>query len=158
VIEGLLPPAHNKIISDLLFELLVWHAYAKLRLHTDKTLLQFENSTRTLGAALRRFLRTTCRFYVTKELPKEEAARGRRKAALAAKEAAKGTSKGPGISEAKGKGKAGPHRKYLNLATYKLHSLGDYVNTIRQFGPTDNYTTQVVSFLILNRFNIQIYS
>jgi len=35
--------------------------------------------------------------------------------------------------------------KMLNLSTYKLHALGDYVNTIRHFGTTDSYSTQTVS-------------
>lgn len=34
--------------------------------------------------------------------------------------------------------------KKLNLSTYKFHALGDYVQAIRQFGTTDNYTTQIV--------------
>lgn len=33
----------------------------------------------------------------------------------------------------------------LNLFTYKLHALGDYVRTIRAFGTTDSYSTQIVS-------------
>lgn len=34
--------------------------------------------------------------------------------------------------------------KILNLCTYKLHALGDYVRTIRLFGTTDSYSTQIV--------------
>jgi hypothetical protein len=34
--------------------------------------------------------------------------------------------------------------KILNLFTYKLHALGDYVQTIRLFGTTDSYSTQTV--------------
>lgn len=34
--------------------------------------------------------------------------------------------------------------KVLNLSTYKVHALGDYVNTIRTFGTTDSYSTQTV--------------
>ena len=37
------------------------------------------------------------------------------------------------------------HPKIFNLSTYKLHALGDYVNTIRLFGTTDSYTTQIIS-------------
>jgi hypothetical protein len=33
----------------------------------------------------------------------------------------------------------------LNLFTYKWHALGDYVRAIRLFGPTDGFSTQVVS-------------
>ena len=82
-----------------------------------------------------RFARTTCAAFNTHELPREEAARGRQKAAAAAK---------------KGKGKAaqgtkdGPRSRPFNLRTYKLHALGDYFKTIRLFGTTDNYSTQVV--------------
>ncbi|KAH9942660.1 hypothetical protein B0H21DRAFT_710231 [Amylocystis lapponica] len=133
VIESLLPPPHNEIILDLLFDLAVWHAYAKLRLHTQTTLDIFKQATRTLGFTLHHFLVTTGTVYVTRELPKEEAARGRRTAAL--------TAKGHG---GKGKGPAkGPKIMKLNLLTYKLHALGDYPETIRRFGTTDNYTTQI---------------
>ena len=39
--------------------------------------------------------------------------------------------------------------KLLNLSTYKWHALGDYVCAIRLFGPTDGFSTQVVSNLFL---------
>jgi hypothetical protein len=39
---------------------------------------------------------------------------------------------------------AGRRRKTFNLSTYKLHSLGDYVATIRRFGTTDSYSTEPV--------------
>lgn len=35
-------------------------------------------------------------------------------------------------------------RKLLNLCTYKLHALGDYVISILRYGTTDGYTTQPV--------------
>lgn len=38
-----------------------------------------------------------------------------------------------------------PKIKILSLCTYKLHALGDYVRTIRLFGTTDSYSTQIVS-------------
>jgi hypothetical protein len=84
---------------------------------------------------MRRFLKETCEEFVTVELPKETQARGRQKAALVAK---------GGDRAAKGKASAGPTRKKLNLATYKYHALADYAETIRRFGPTDNYNTQIV--------------
>ena len=40
--------------------------------------------------------------------------------------------------------------KVLNLNTYKLHSLGDYPETIKQYGTTDSYSTELVS----NKFPI----
>lgn len=39
--------------------------------------------------------------------------------------------------------------KMFNLSTYKLHALGDYVSTIRLFGTTDSYSTQIVCNTIL---------
>lgn len=119
----------------MIFELQRWHALAKLRLHSDKTLEVFEAATKTLGETLRNFQRTTCKHYDTRDLPSEEAARGRRKVALAKK----------------GKGKAsasGNKTKILNLQTYKWHALGDYVSSIRKFGTTDNYSTQIVSLFL----------
>lgn len=38
----------------------------------------------------------------------------------------------------------GRRRKTLNLNTYKMHSLGDYVETIRRNGTTDSYSTEPV--------------
>jgi hypothetical protein len=87
----------------------------------------------------------TCRYYHTTELPQEYAVRGRRTAALSAKQ---GRAIPLAISR--------PKQKRLNLHTYKFHALGDYVDTIRMFGTMDNYTTQTVStwsasfFLLLN--------
>ncbi|KAJ7830053.1 hypothetical protein B0H14DRAFT_1199605 [Mycena olivaceomarginata] len=34
-------------------------------------------------------------------------------------------------------------KKVLNMNTYKYHSLGDYIQFIRLFGPTDSYSTQL---------------
>jgi len=121
---------------DLLFELATWHALAKLRLHTETTLNDLDNATTTLGRHLRKFVHKTCSSFSTKELPGEEAARGRRKAAKVA-----ATSSSSTQSTAS----SGAKTKKFNLSTYKLHALGDYVKTIHLFGTTDSYTTQVVS-------------
>ncbi|THH23278.1 hypothetical protein EUX98_g7896 [Antrodiella citrinella] len=137
VFDGLLPEPHNSIVMDMLFELANWHALAKLRLHTEETLTLLENSTQTLSAAVRKFQQTTCRHYDTRELPKEQAARGRRTARTSAKKGAVSATSGKGKSRAEG-----PKRKELNLCTYKWHSLPDYAATIRQFGPSDGFTTQ----------------
>ncbi|PPQ78449.1 hypothetical protein CVT24_001579 [Panaeolus cyanescens] len=127
VFEGLLEPEHNRIVSDLLFELATWHGLAKLRLHTTSTVISLEASTTRLGDILRKFTNVTCSAFPTVNLPSEEAARARRKKG---KEAEKQTS-----TKTK-------YRKF-NLETYKLHALGDYASTIRMFGPTDGYSTQI---------------
>jgi hypothetical protein len=121
---------------DLLFTLATWHAYAKLRLHTDKTLKSFETVTKTLGKQLRRFVKTTCAVFDTKELPKEVAARAKRAARQAAQSGSVPSANAPVTSGAKS--------KTFNLSTYKLHALGDYADTIRRFGTTDSYSTQMV--------------
>ena len=173
---------------DLLFELATWHALAKLRLHSDTSLKIFETSTTRLGQVFHKFVSKTCAAFVTKDLPQEEAARGRRKAAMDAKaQSAKGKEKvsstskkakkgsekrnAKGKQKTKGKEKAvessadtsksgkaegpgkpakkgGANRRHFNLHTFKMHSLGHYVDAIRMYGTTDNYSTQVVSYII----------
>lgn len=135
VFDGLLPPKDNKIVLDLLFSLATWHALAKLRLHTETTVQLLEAETKTLGRLVRRFKKTTCAIYDTKELPKETAARGRRTAALVKKGKGKENTGGP----------LKPNQKVLNINTYKFHSLSKVAGAIRRVGTTDSYNTQIVS-------------
>ncbi|KAI0716914.1 hypothetical protein C8Q76DRAFT_420457 [Earliella scabrosa] len=125
----------NEVILDLIFDYQCWHCLAKLRLHTDDTLELLEVVTVHVGQSVRRFMRTTCAKYVTYELPKESAARGRRRAALAKK----GQAAPPTSSRAKTSGR---RIKQFTMKTYKYHALRDYVSAIRRFGPSDNWTTQ----------------
>lgn len=129
VLDGLLPAPHNDAVLDLVFVMGCWHAYAKLRLHTEHTLASFEQVTTDLGVLLRHFSTVTCGAFKTTELPRERAARIRRIAST------------PGSGASGG----GPKHVGFNLHTYKLHALGDYPQTIREYGTTDNYTTQRVS-------------
>ena len=137
VFDSLLPHPHGSIVQDLLFELATWHAYAKLCLYTTDTLNFFDASTRSFSQAVRKFLKTTCEAYITLELPREMAARGRQVAALTSKS---GANIPPKSTECR--------HKRLNLQTYKYHALGDYPDAIRQRGTTDNYSTQSVSILL----------
>jgi hypothetical protein len=141
VFEGLLPSPHNEIVTTLLFELATWHALAKLRLHTDTTLGLLTTSTIRLGKNVRTFLAKTCTCFNTTELPQEESARRRQMTAtqLSRKQMA-GTAN-------TGKKKS----RLLNLSTYKLHALGDYVDAIRRYGTSDNYSTQIVSYLTCSK-------
>jgi hypothetical protein len=129
VLEGLLPAPHNNAIMDLVFVMGCWHAYAKLRLHTEHTLASFEHLTADLGVLLRHFSLVTCPAFNTTELPRESAARLRRAA---------------NNPSARAAGSGGVQSKTFNLRTYKIHALGDYPNTIRERGTTDNYTSQRV--------------
>jgi hypothetical protein len=114
----------------LLYRTAEWHAFAKLRLHTESTLRHLEQLTTELGRLTRKFRDATQPAFATFELPKETEARKRRQ------------------NSGKGKEKAaagGKKSKILNLFTYKWHALGDYVSAIRLFGSTDGFSTQVVS-------------
>lgn len=122
----------------MLFDLATWHAYAKLRLHTEDTLAFFDSATVVLGETVRKFSRTVCSHYHTTELPHEHAAHGRRMAAIAAKQPQNAQGRTVGVKV-----------KLLNLQTYKYHALGDYPNTIWCMGTTDSYSTQPVCVCIV---------
>ncbi|KAJ8692097.1 hypothetical protein PTI98_009438 [Pleurotus ostreatus] len=132
VFEGILDEPHDNYIQKLLFTVAEWHALAKLRMHTEDTLASLTRATKDLGRQLRSFATTTCMAFDTKELPKEEAARGRRQSQK--KNTSASTTAQPAAQ--------GPKVKRFNMATYKHHSLGDYVPSIRRFGTTDSYSTQ----------------
>lgn len=136
--ECLLPEPFNTVILNLLFELATWHAFGKLRLHTETTLNDFDNSTTRLGKVLRKFRREVCGKFHTFDLPREAAARSRRKRTQAGK-----GKQGQNKDASEGTGST-PKQRTFNMSTYKLHSLGDYVRSIWLFGTTDNYSTQVV--------------
>jgi len=145
VFDGLLPDEHNDTVLSLLFTLAEWHCLGKLRLHTETSVGWLEQCTTNLGKQLRHFQSYTCGFFDTRELPKEEAARGRRqKKARAARTRAPGRSQVPPQPQTSTTGTTGPKRKAFNLIMYKLHALGDYVRSIRLFGTSDSYSTQPV--------------
>lgn len=134
VFHGLFPEPHDTAIQQLLCSLAHWHAFAKLRVHTDTTLEVLEMATQALGDFLRTFVSETCPHFKTRELPRESEARNRRQVRL--------QLSGPSRVQHH----LSAHRpKTLNLQTYKIHALGDYVSQIRLYGTTDSYSTQTVS-------------
>jgi hypothetical protein len=132
-VEGLLPEPYNSQLITLLFHLAEWHALAKLRMQTEHTLNCLNQSTVVIGQELRSF-REWSRGFNTVELPRETAAREHRKN--------KKTTSHTGSEK---KALVQPKVKLFNLLIYKLHALGDYVQTIKLFGTTDSYSTQIVS-------------
>jgi hypothetical protein len=102
-------------------------------MHTDATLSTLDHLTTVFGTLFRRFAEQTAVF-PTQELPREAAARVRRRAHQAMGET---SSSAPPAPDKK--------IKKLNLSTYKLHAMGDYVSTIRNLGTIDSYSTQAVS-------------
>ena len=69
--EGLLQEPYNTIVMTLLYRTAEWHAFAKLRLHTESTLQHLEQLTTELGKLMQKFRDTTQSAFVTFELPKE---------------------------------------------------------------------------------------
>ena len=137
--DGLFYEEDNRSISELLFLLSTWHAYAKLRLHTDTTLGMLETVAKALCQALRQFATVTCPRYATKELPREVNARLKRQQAHATRgeRANKTTSNTVKV-------------KRFNLSTYKIHCIPDYPDAIRKYGTTDSYSTQTVGIVCLS--------
>jgi hypothetical protein len=139
VFDGLFPDQHNETIRELLFTCAHWHAFAKLRMHTDHTLKIFEDLTMALGDQLQSFSSETCPEYDTFELPREAAARDRKKSKKSQTDAS-------GINETPSSAR---RRKPFNMDTYKHHALGDYVESIRAYGTCDSYSTELVCEIAL---------
>jgi hypothetical protein len=161
VFDGLLPEPHNCVVLDLLFVMAHWHGLAKLRMHHELTLEVMESVTVSLGKLLRLFSSSTCLAFETKELRREADARVRRESKKAAAShrqtgSSQVESADPTVplasEEYQSAGQpppaeaAGRRPKSFNLSTYKVHSLGDYVKTIRQYGTADSYSTELVHY------------
>lgn len=134
--------------------------------------------TASLGKKLRKFSQDTCPKFSTRELDREYASRIRREARKSAAvdesirsslEVAQPFEQGAIASTSRQESDEGPgratvahssvnnrthrsgrRRKMLNINTYKFHSYGDYVRTIRTYGTTDSYSTESVCLLKIN--------
>jgi len=165
-VEGLLDEPYNGQLLTVLYRLAEWHALAKLRMHTEHTLEYLDKATTKLGHELRSFRDWTQKAFSCQDLPGEADARNRRRQQKARKDHARTgmpntANRGENTTaNAKTTEKAKPKSKTLNLFTYKFHALGDYVRTIRLFGTTDSYSTQIVILLLpfVFLFSILIYA
>ena len=159
-VEHLLPEPYNSKLMTLLFRLAEWHAIAKLRMQTEHTLDCLNQATITIGQELRSFKGWTIEFN-TVELPRETAARERRKSKKNALKKADAVAADPVSQNHPTIAKMLPMKpkvRHFNLLTYKLHALGDYVQTIKDFGTTDSYSTQIVSLSLLPVFTESLTS
>ncbi|KAF8228056.1 hypothetical protein L208DRAFT_1145210, partial [Tricholoma matsutake] len=127
--EGLLPEPYNCKCMTLLFHLAEWHALAKLRMHTKHTLNQLDQATTEAHD-----------HHKHKRASKKASSSGG--SGHSAPQVVEGTTL-PGPEPA-AKSNIKPKAKLFSLFTYKLHALGDYVQTIWLFGTTDSYSTQIV--------------
>ena len=121
----------------VLYRCAEWHALAKLRMHTEASLFLLDKASKQLGHILRKFRDETTQAYRTFELPRERVARQRR-------------SQAEGPCKNAGGQSSAPKPKGLNLKTYKFHAIGDYTQTIMQFGTADSYTTQIVRTIFIS--------
>ncbi|KAF7985138.1 hypothetical protein HWV62_7692 [Athelia sp. TMB] len=122
-------------------DILQWHAFAKLRMHTDHTLNIMDAETTRLGREFRAFVKNTCAAFQTKELKRETAARQRRQV----KKLVKSGQKLPEVTSAEASSADTPEArlpKTLNIQTIKFHLLGDHVEAIREFGTNDSHSTE----------------
>ena len=103
--------------------------------HTDKTLKIMDNVTKSLGNTICAFEANACLVFRTRELKCE--VQGHQCHKVHSQSQHEGTSTSVAVSTQR--------PKTLNLWTYKLHALGDYMASIRMFGTTDSYLTQPVS-------------
>jgi hypothetical protein len=156
VFEGLISEdgPEDVIVQDLLWDLNVWYAHAAMRLHTDETLASMKVAQKAFGASIRKFASQVCPKFATKLLPKEVAAQDRRCTAAAAKAVAK-AHKTPSSKknmpedspepEPLPAAARGSKTKEFSVEFPKLHFAGYYEMDIPLYGPTDNYTSQLVS-------------
>jgi hypothetical protein len=110
-------------------------------MHTDPTLGILSHVTTSLGNSFRVFVEKTCAAFQTQELERERVARQRRQEKTTVQKARESARK----------------PRQLNLKTYKYHSLGDYVETVRRFGTTDSYSTQRVSIHLMSQCFAQCF-
>lgn len=119
-------------------------------MHTDRTLRMLEDLTTTLGDRLRFFANNTCSNYSTVELPREAAARQRRKSKKSQVHPPDANQTAESIRR----------KTTFNMDTYKHHALGDYAEAIRTYGTCDSYSTEPVRGLgaCLENISFLIYS
>jgi hypothetical protein len=133
-------------------------------MHHDLTLDIMESVTVCLGKLLRSFADVTCPAFETRELRREADARARRQlrkvvASQGSLDISQLPSQAPFRHEAslaelvsaqhqssiqKHPPTGARRLKTFNLNTYKGHSYGDYVKTIREYGTTDSFSTEPV--------------
>ncbi len=130
----------NSFLRSLLFDLATWHAFAKLRLHTDTTLNDFKTVTGrppvNIGAKATPNLSTETTLQVSGSEPSSSG------------HTATLTNRSGTMPVGASQRHLKSSHKEINLSTYKYHALGDYPDLIARFGTTDNASTQTVSFFI----------
>jgi hypothetical protein len=96
---------------------------AKLRLRTETTVTNLEKFATPLGNLLRKFKSYVCSIFATKELPSEEADRGRRKAAKVLKAGGEAERLAVEVDSSEKKKETRFRDSEFTMEVYKLHGL-----------------------------------
>ncbi|KZT09963.1 uncharacterized protein LAESUDRAFT_645635, partial [Laetiporus sulphureus 93-53] len=127
-----------------------WHIFTdlhRLRLHTESTISLAESMLKHLAHMLRQFKKTTCTAFAAVELVKEAQAHACHQADALSAATLSHSSQCLASTSAltmQSHDASVKRTKESNLNMYKLHSLPDYVKTIRTIGTTDSYTTCII--------------
>lgn len=113
-------------------------------MHTQSTLDHLETLTTEFGRLMRSFRDLTGSVFDIKELLREVEANKRAQRRAQEKVSSTAPQSASRHSTSSGLATSEERTKTLNLFTPKFHALGDYVHTIRMFGTTDSFSTQVV--------------
>ena len=135
VFDGLFLEPHNTSVLKLLFMLCHWHGLAKLRIHTNETLEILDAVTVSLGRELHTFSVHTYLTFLTHESKYETERRLRHQQQLQSR---------TWCPFSQGLSVLSRQPKTFDLQMYKLHALSDYMSSIRRYGTTDSYSTQLV--------------
>jgi hypothetical protein len=118
------------VVQSLLYRFTQWHALTKLRVHSEST-LSFLKETFKI------FL-SNCKSSATFPVLLLTQWNYRKRRQLA------------------NEGSPSVLVERFNLSTYKFHSMGDYVQTIKLFGTMDSFTTQIVSIVFSLRDDSEV--
>lgn len=137
---------------ELLFLAATLHGLHKCRLHTDRTIALADHFLQCFSHALRKFKFVTCAAFDTRQLPKEAEAQQRRIAKNLSRAISSSDGRPqptePSLSKSiPSSSKSG--KIFYNMDVYKLHSIGDNMASVREFGTLDSYSTQLVSEHVL---------
>jgi hypothetical protein len=145
--EGLLEGENNTHVMKLLYKTAEWHGFAKLRMHSESSLLHLKQLTWEFGQLMREFQKISATEFTTVELPREAEARQQQTMQLQNSTPHQSTSAAASTRKP----------RTLNLSTYKWHALGDYAHTVSLFGGTDSYSTQLVSLFSVLRIYLLMH-
>ncbi|KAG8702016.1 hypothetical protein FRC09_004999 [Ceratobasidium sp. 395] len=146
-IEGLLPASIESQVLTLLYVLAQWHGLAKLRRHTSLVVKALKHTTTRLGHELREFEHSTSELTIY-ETPKEHSTRQQRARKKARPRVAlHANDESAELASAENTER---RQKFFNLETIKVHSLGDYPETIENRGTSDSFSTQTGELLHRN--------